>query len=146
MKRKKLSLPRFKKLLRKRRQKLSAQLQAASRAAHALRGEAPRANWDESKTRYYFIDNENGGDSKKGYIDAFPGAVFSDAQIAKVALKTNEELRNRIPLKGNNRTMVVSMRARSDSAAYLDKSGNPDFLGVNYSGYEAIRFSGGSVS
>src|SRR5574342_529091 len=102
--------------------------------------------WDPSLVRYYFLDNENGSDSNIGYIDAAAMTVFTPAQTSVVALKTEEELRKRVPRSGGSRVCVVLMKPRSDAGNYRNKAGASDYLDVNYDGYRAFYFRGSDLT
>jgi len=102
------------------------------------------ANWND--VRYFFVDNENGNDANIGYIDAPALTVFTPAQTGPVALKTEEELRNRIPREGNSRVCVGLLKPRSDAGNYLNKAGANDYLDVNYDGYRAFYFRGSDLT
>lgn len=100
------------------------------------------ANWDPALARYIFVDNQNGIDTNIGYIDAAPGTVFAAGAGAAVAIRTAEELRNRIPRVGASRILVVLFRPRSDNGNYLNKAGAADFVDFNYDGYLTPIFRG----
>jgi len=107
-------------------------------------GSASVADWSLSQCRYFFIDNENGNDLSVGYIDDAPGTAFTAraGEVAAAALKTLEELRNRLPRVGASRKAVVLCKVRSDAGNYLNKAGAPDYLDVGYGGYAYLRFTG----
>ena len=106
-------------------------------------GSSP-ADW--SGVRFFFIDNDNGDDTNLGYIDAPALTTFTPAQTAPVALKTSEELRNRIPRTGAGRTVVALFKPRSDGGNYLDKSGASDYLDLGYIGYKYPAFRGSDLT
>lgn len=107
-------------------------------------GGASVADWSLSQVRYFFLDNENGNDTSNGFIDDAPGTDFTAraAEVAAVALKTLEELRNRLPRVGASRKAVILCKVRSDNGNYVNKAGGDDYLDVGYGGYAYLKFTG----
>lgn len=103
------------------------------------------ADWDLTLVRYYFIDNDNGDDGNIGYIDAAAGTVFAAGAGDAVALKTSEELRNRLPRIGAQRMVVVLYKPRSDEGNYQNKAGTDDYLDLGYLNYRHISFRGSNA-
>ena len=103
---------------------------------------ASEAQWDPTKVRFFFLDNDNGDDSNMGYIDADGGTTFTTTQTAAVAIKTSEQLRAILPRNGAGRSAVVLIKGRSDEGNYQNKAGGNDYLDVAYTGYLYIAFKG----
>lgn len=78
------------------------------------------ADWDLNLVRYWFIDYENGNDANLGYLDAAPGTVFIPASIQAIALKTIEEVQNRIPRNGAGRRTVILIRGNPDGTTQVE--------------------------
>lgn len=115
---------------------------AIDAAAGMLRDSgAPAADWDEKVVRQFIVDNENGDDRNIGYQDVPPpGYAVTPALIPAIALKTQEELRKRLPRNGAGRTCRILIVPRSDDAAVQNKAGKPDYLDANYRDYTSISF------
>lgn len=104
------------------------------------------AAWSLSVVRFYFVDNENGSDANPGYIDAAANTTFTPAETSAVALKTSEELRNRVPRSGAGRSAAILFKPRSDGGTYLNKSGGTDYLDVSYDGYAIFVMRGSDLT
>lgn len=93
-----------------------------------------RANWSLTSPRFYAVDPVSGSDTAKGYSDVSLSAAGA------VALKTLEELYERMPKNGCGRSVMIGLAA----GTYLKKdeatADRIKLLGLN--GYTNITFRG----
>lgn len=92
------------------------------------------ADWAPTLTRYYFVNNTSGDDTRAGFIDAAHGFVWPDATAGNaVALRTLEEVWRRIPRCGNGRRLkilVLGNAAASSTYKMLNKAGVQDSIDI----------------
>lgn len=96
-----------------------------------------------AQCRYFFVDNINGNDANVGYIDAPVLTVFGAGVGLAVALKTEEELRARLPRDGAGRRAKILEVPRIVGGVaqnYLNKAGASDYRDIGYHGYAWIGF------
>lgn len=88
-----------------------------------VNGSDGQADWDTTLCRYYLVDYTNGLDTNVGYIDAALAATLVPATLQALALKTFEELYERLAKSGASHTAAILVRGYATPTTYYKKDG-----------------------